>query len=177
MNREAAIEEGTDLLNGNVPQPSPEELDGNWEDIRGMLFGQNRDALASSALERAIEANSMTAQRLVFGGVIQLETTEPVRTRTSVATRGGTVARAFWWGFHIQFSQEDTMALVQNIGAHARIISELSPLVPGAARPWLGLLQVFLNAHVAVINAVNRGRGVYLSMSWFAPGIFVTTTV
>jgi hypothetical protein len=177
MNREAAIESGSELLGGDVVEPAVEAVDGNWEDVRHMLFGQNRDAMETTALERAIEANSNAAQRMVFGGVIKLDGDPAERSRSAASTRGGTVARAFWWGFHIQFSQEDTVALVANIGAQQRIVGELATLVPGPARPWLGLVGVFLTAHLAVINAVNRGRGVYLSMSWFAPGIFVTTSV
>ena len=40
----------------------------------------------------------------------------------------------------------------------------------------LAALFVYLMAEWGICHAVDRGNGIYLSMTWVAPGIFVPTT-
>lgn len=46
--------------------------------------------------------------------------------------------------------------------------------------PWVGWFVAALVAYIelewGLMKAVDRGNGVYLSMSWFAAGIFIPTT-
>jgi hypothetical protein len=152
------------------------EINGNWDEVRMALDNQQR-GLDADALLRAVEANSMSAQVALFGGAVQLPTDARSRSLVSDRTRGGTVARAFWWGFHIQVSREDVQQLINGFGGANTFIGLLAPIVPPVIRPFLAVVRVFLEVSTAVLRALDRGRGVYISMSWFAPGIFVPTSV
>jgi hypothetical protein len=57
------------------------------------------------------------------------------------------------------------------------LISTIGPLCPNAVRPFLSVAQLFLAGASAVLVAVDHGRGVYISMSWFAPGAFIPTSI
>lgn len=93
------------------------------------------------------------------------------------ASRGGTVVRAFWWGFHIQISHED---LEQALGA-ADVVNKLVGLIggsiPSPAQPFIVLAAQFVATAIGAVRGVDHGNGIYLSMSWFAPGVFVPTSV
>jgi hypothetical protein len=108
---------------------------------------------------------------------VQYDDAQTNRSMTSARTRGGTVARAFWWGFHIQISHEDVQMIVNGMNGAGQLIAALTPLVPPVIRPFLAVAKIFLDVSAAVLRALDRGRGVYISMSWFAPGIFVPTSV
>jgi len=154
-----------------------DDVNGNWDDVRAQLDTQMRDGVDADALQRAIEANARAAQLALFGGTVQVDEALANRSMTSTRTRGGTVARAFWWGFHIQISHADVQELVNGFNGAAVLINALMPIVPGVVRPFLAVAKIFLDVSSAVLRALDRGRGVYISMSWFAPGIFVPTSV
>jgi hypothetical protein len=156
---------------------SLDELNGNWDDIRNRLADQVRGDLDGSIIARSINANSRAAQQAMFGGVVQFDDPEVNRGTVSLPTRSGSVVRTFWWGFHVQLSLQDMQALTANLGFYGELGNSISSVAPANARPWIALVSVFIRGAVALINAVNRGRGVYISMSWFAPGIFVVTPV
>lgn len=155
-----------------------DEVNGNWEEVRRFLDEQAaRGATDLDALSRSIDANSHAAQVMLFGGPVQLPESDADRGTTSPATRGGTVARAFWWGFHIQVSHEDVQVITSALDGAAMLISALGDNCPAAIRPFLPVVRVFLDVSRAVLQALDRGNGVYISMSWFAPGVFVPTSV
>lgn len=154
-----------------------DEINGNWDDVRTQLDTQLRDGLDTDALQRAIEANSRSAQLALFGGTVQYDDAPDNRSMTSARTRGGTVARAFWWGFHIQISHADVQMIINGMNGAGALIDALTPLVPPVIRPFLAVVKIFLDVSAAVLRALDRGRGVYISMSWFAPAVFVPTSV
>ncbi len=88
--------------------------------------------------------------------------------RTRVAARERTVVRSFWWGFHIQISHDGLAA--QNP------VSALDHL-PGPAAPFLAKAAGFVASSLETLRSLDGGNGVYISMSWFAPFIFVPTSV
>lgn len=92
------------------------------------------------------------------------------------APRGGTVVRAFWWGFHIEISHEDLAGAVAAADTAGAIVAAIGP-VTGPAAPFVSAAGGFVALMGAVMAGMDRGRGVYLSMSWFALGVFVPTPV
>lgn len=160
-----------------VPNVAFDEVNGNWDEVRVQLDSRMRGGIDGDALQRAIEANSVSAQVAMFGGAVQLDAASANRSLVSRATRGGSSAQAFWWGFHIVVSHEDVVAIVNAFDGLDQFINAISAVVPGVIRPFLGVVKIFLEISSAVLRAVDRGRGVYISMSWFAPGIFVPTSV
>jgi hypothetical protein len=164
-------------LDGSSDETSLDDLNGNWEDIRDRLAEQPRGELDLSSINRMIEASSRAAQVALFGGPVQIDPNEQNRSTVSRATRGGTVARSFWWGFHLQISHEDVLMIVSALGGAKTLVEAIAPFVPSTIRPFLSLAAIFLEAVKVVLAAIDRGRGVYISMSWFAPGAFVPTSV
>lgn len=179
--------EGESELTLAIPQegnPNFDDINGNWDEVRQQLDEQaargGMDPVTDSeTLYRLIAANSLAAQVALFGGPVQIPDSEVNRGPSSAPVRGGTVARAFWWGFHIQISHEDVQVIVSAIDGATIVVDALSvgDVAPKAIRPFLPLVRLFLNVSRAVIQALDRGNGVYISMSWFAPGVFVPTSV
>ena len=48
---------------------------------------------------------------------------------------------------------------------------------PNQSHYWIDIIAPFVVATATLLRALDRGRGVYISMSWFAPGAFVPTSV
>lgn len=129
--------------------------------------GFRRDLLAASTaasheLSRKLHID-LTAQR----------TAEPDNEARS---RGGTVVRAFWWGFHIEISHADLQAFLAVAAPINQIAGAIGP-VTGPAAPFVMLAAGFISGALELLRGLDRGRGVYISMSWFAPGVFVPTSV
>lgn len=93
------------------------------------------------------------------------------------ANKGGTVVRAFWWGFHIEISHEDLGAFVTGAGGVNSIVAAIGGGIPSPAQPWILLVAGFIAGALELLQGLDRGRGVYVSMTWFAPGAFVPTSV
>ena len=93
------------------------------------------------------------------------------------ATKGGTVVRAFWWGFHVEISHEDLQAFLSGAGSVNTIVATIGGGIPSPAQPWIVLIAGFIAGALGLLRGLDRGRGVYVSMTWFAPGAFVPTSV
>jgi hypothetical protein len=95
-------------------------------------------------------------------------------------------AEAFWWGFHIPFSKADADDLVKTLVKLDVALVALTaaiamiPKVNVVVVPFLAALVVYLFAEIIVIAAVNAscgGPGIWISMAWLAPGVFVPTCI
>lgn len=49
--------------------------------------------------------------------------------------------------------------------------------VTGPAAPFILAASGFIAGALRLLKNLDRGRGVYISMSWFAPGVFIPTSV
>lgn len=95
----------------------------------------------------------------------------------SSAPRGGTYARAFWWGFHIKISREDLRQFLATAAPINTIIGAIGGGIPSPAAPFIAAAAAFVAGALSLLEGLDRGGGVYVSMSWFAPGIFIPTSV
>lgn len=142
------------------------------------LFAEiDRRAAADASFRRKIVAAGTSASR-ELAAALQLDlasprSAEPEETSTP---RGGTVARAFWWGFHIQISHADLQAFV-SVANPINAVAAAIGSVTGPAAPFVAVVATFIGSSLQLLTSLDRGRGVYVSMSWFAPGIFVPTSV
>jgi hypothetical protein len=95
----------------------------------------------------------------------------------SVAARPAQItAQAFWWGFHFVVPEELMEVWTSaGIGLGA-VLAAVAPET-GPAAPFVWLAGAYLAAEFELAKRVNRGRGVYVSMLWVAPGIFLPTPV
>jgi hypothetical protein len=92
------------------------------------------------------------------------------------AASGAPIVRAFWWGFHIECSSQGLRDFIGGASSVNDIAAAIGP-VTGPAAPWVTLAAAFISGALALLQSLDRGNGVYISMSWFALGIFVPTSV
>jgi hypothetical protein len=148
-----------------------------------MAFAAMLDKLMAKnpELKREVEtAVARTARvSLAAAGAAVPSVEEFVRelNRPTFAARGGTVARAFWWGFHIQISHEDLMNFLGAAEPINAVIGAIGGGVPSPAAPFIALVAAFIAGALGLLRSLDRGNGVYVSMSWFVPGVFIPTSV
>jgi hypothetical protein len=96
----------------------------------------------------------------------------------TVVPRGGTVVRAFWWGFHVQLSHEDLETVLNSADVINTLVDLIGGSIPSPAQPWIKLLAPFIaSIHQRLREMEQDECGIYVSMSWFAPGVFIPTPV
>jgi metacaspase-1 len=92
----------------------------------------------------------------------------------------GTTYRTFWWGFHLEIPQAE-LHLLDGAGinhlAVARMIESVPQPMPHRVAPHLGTLVEFVVTNFDSIKGIDRGAGVFISMSSFAPDLYVATAV
>jgi hypothetical protein len=135
---------------------------------------------ANPALERRIEETvARTARLSLAARDVAVPSVDEFITalRTPVAARGGTVVRAFWWGFHIQISHQDLQTFLASADPINAAIGAIGGGIPSPAAPFIALAAAFVAGALGLLRSLDRGSGVYVSMSWFAPGVFVPTSV
>ena len=140
------------------------------------LFAElDRRAAADASFRRELLAGSAAASREPSIALDVDLAAQPIQPSRSQA-RGGTVARAFWWGFHIEISHGDLQSFLGVANPINAIVAAIGP-VTGPAAPFVALVAGFIAGALGLLAGLDRGRGVYISMSWFAPGVFVPTSV
>jgi hypothetical protein len=85
--------------------------------------------------------------------------------------------RAFWWGFHIQIGHQALERILSAADGVNALVGSIGGAIPSPAQPWIVLIAKFVVGVHALLRQLDHGSGVYISMSWFAPGAFVPTTV
>ena len=148
-----------------------------WDAIRPELekrFGgqpAQQTAVASIAA-----ANSAAAQVALFG-YAPATAPKPEEPRVPAQAATGTVVRAFWWGFHVEFGHDDLETILTSADAVNTVVSLIGGNIPSPAQPWIRLLAPFVASVHQGLRGLDQGCGIYVSMSWFAPGVFIPTTV
>jgi caspase domain-containing protein len=94
----------------------------------------------------------------------------------SRAPTGAPIVRTFFWGFHIEISSQnlrDFLSVATPLNAIAAVIGP----VTGPAAPFMLAAAAFVAGALELLRNLDKGAGVYISMSWFVPGVFIPTTV
>jgi hypothetical protein len=180
----------TDNTSHQLEENMNNEVTGNLDSVLSELTKRAQSLNNTEALEQAIATNSQAAQFAFFGlpgSAIPFATTPTVSAATAPATsdimaprpavRGGTVVRTFWWGFHIQISHEDLNTFLNSFEPINAVIGAIGGGIPSPAAPWIALAAAFIAGALQLLRTLDKGRGVYVSMLWWAPGVFVPTTV
>ncbi|MEV4364395.1 hypothetical protein [Nonomuraea sp. NPDC049625] len=148
---------------------------GDWTDISASLSAIVGDGAAHSATSMAIaQANSLAAQAAFFTPVVPQPGTPALALSPA---DGGTVVRAFWWGFHVEIGHDDLETILKSADMVNATVAAIGGNIPSPAAPWIKLLAPFVAAVHERLRAMDRGCGIYVSMSWFAPGVFIPTSV
>lgn len=123
-------------------------------------------------LERAIARN-------VIGGV------RNPRLEAAIlrAIRGGhrtvyheIVARAFWWGCHLEIPSSELAQLVSDPEYSVSALQAIGRAMP-ILESWLPGLGELLDAHGHLLRRIDAGQGVYVNMPWSAPGNWLPSPV
>lgn len=142
---------------------------GNWEEVLQFLTQRSRGI--DDVLPRVIAANRQAAETAYFGP------TGNGNGGDSRNIRRDSLFQAYWWGFHVQIGPNDLQSILNVIDPNGPIFNFLRTVLPAEYQRWLNLIAPFISGSAGLIRGLNRGRGVYISMSWFAPGVFVPTSV
>lgn len=148
-------------------------LNGNWEEVFSELT--KGDNLRESALlDRIIVANSQAAhaEYLKEHGNIDA----PISVLPTLLN-SGVVGRVYWWGFNIEISHSALTKFINSADPINTIISNIGGSIPSPVAPWIKLVALFIAGALKSLKTLDKNRGVYISMSWFAPGIFIPTSV
>ncbi|ULR55594.1 hypothetical protein [Streptomyces deccanensis] len=137
----------------------------HWTDVAAELG--KRVALvhpADAELIHAIEASTSPASP------------SPALTRDAARGAGVTV-RAFWWGFHVEIDHPTLGQILDSADTVNTLVGTIGGAIFSPAQPWIVLVAKFVAGAHQLLRGLDRGNGIYISMSWFAPGVFVPTTV
>jgi len=110
-----------------------------------------------------------------------VRTSTPAQPQVGVAPAaevvGGVTVRAFWWGFHIEIDHPSLESILTSADSVNALVGMIGGTIPSPAQPWIVLAAQFVAGVHQLLRSLDRGQGVYISMSWFAPGIFMPTSV
>lgn len=84
--------------------------------------------------------------------------------------------QTYGWGFHFVVPE----ALMQDwtgAGLAVAEVVQFAATFAGPAAVFVEALGEYLEAEFDLAKAVDKGNGVYVSMSWFAPALFVPTPI
>ncbi|MFG2732500.1 hypothetical protein [Streptomyces canus] len=89
----------------------------------------------------------------------------------------GVTVRTFWWGFHLQIDHDTLRQILDAADTVNELVVTVGGSIPSPAQPWILLIGLFVAGMHEALRALDRGQGIYISMSWLAAGIFVATSV
>ncbi|MER6233390.1 hypothetical protein ACFY1L_46295 [Streptomyces sp. NPDC001663] len=89
----------------------------------------------------------------------------------------GVTVRVFWWGFHLQIDHDTLRQILDAADTVNELVVAVGGSIPSPAQPWIRLIGLFVAGTHEALRALDRGQGLYISMSWFAPGVFIPTPV
>jgi hypothetical protein len=144
---------------------------GNWEEVLQFLSERAKSTRGlDDVLPRVITANARAAETAYFG---QTGNGNGADLRNF---RDGSLFQAYWWGFHVQISPYDLQSLLNATDPNGPVANFLRSILPADYQRWISIIAPFVSASAALLRGLDRGRGIYISMSWFAPGVLVPTS-
>jgi hypothetical protein len=132
-------------------------------------------AVLYELLQRA-ERDPEFRARVEASGAVSLDHFEVVLERVReqhASTPGGAIAvREEWWGFQLAIPRAVLAAWVDGAIESATIVAAIGT-VPGAAGTFVRRAAGFIANRIGELQALDRGDGVHVSMTWMAPNVFV----
>jgi hypothetical protein len=85
---------------------------------------------------------------------------------------GAIQAREEWWGFQLAIPHAMLAAWPDGATETTTIVEAIGS-VPGAAGTFVRRAAGFIANRIGELQAIDRGDGVNVSMTWMAPNVFV----
>ncbi len=139
-----------------------DEADDRWRDV---LFELVRRAQRDDEFRARVEATGAVLDH--FEAVL-----ERVRKQRE-APAGAIACRDFWWGFQLVIPHAALASWPEETES-SEIVQVIGP-VTGPAAPFVRRGAIYIAGHLDELQAIDRGAGVDVSMTWMAPKVFVAT--
>lgn len=120
--------------------------------------------------------SKMSSHGLDLSGISPGDATALARAVKPAPRAGGMMCRTFWWGFHLEIPHGEVETMASS-GIDQLALARMLKVVPHRAAPHIGTLVDFVVRTFTSIKQIDRGAGVFISMSSFAPDLYVTTAV
>jgi hypothetical protein len=146
--------------------------------VRQALTGQIQSALAHVMSQKPTEGAARgSAQAAPNAADIVAEIIRTAQQPPAIE-RGPISAQGFVWGFSVYVPESEMAALLAGGTALATLTAAVGGALSGTwAAPFIAVLAAYIAAELAWMKAIDKGRGVAVSMSWVAPAIFVPTAL
>lgn len=145
--------------------PSHDDADERWRDV---LF---------ELLRRAHEDPEFRARVEATGADIQNLEAVLARTRVDHISPTGTIGcHEYWWGFQLEIPHTVLATWSVGVTETSDIAAAIGPGT-GPSAPFRRRIAHWMAGRIDELQALDRGAGVYTSMTWMAPNIFIPTAI
>jgi len=141
-----------------------DEADERW---RAVLFELVKRANRDAEFRERVEATGAVIDN--FEAVLE-------RTRVDHSAPSGMIAcRTYWWGFQLEIPHAALAAWTEDTES-AEIAAAIGAGV-GPVAPFRRRAAAYVASRLAELQNLDRSAGVYVSMTWMAPNIFVPIAI
>jgi hypothetical protein len=142
-----------------------DEADERW---RSVFFELVRRANADAEFRTRVEATGAVIDN--FDAVLACNHAEHMSATGTIA------CREYWWGFQLEIPHERLADWCTNEAESAHIAAEIKAGL-GPASAFRRRLAGWIAARLSELAHVDRGAGIYVSMMWMAPHIYLATPI
>lgn len=143
-----------------------EEADERW---RGVLFELVKRANADEHFRARVEATGAVIRD--FDGVLGKG------MPSEYASPGGTIAcHEYWWGFQLEIPHAALVGWNASAAAPDEVTASIG-IGTGPSSQFRKRVSAWIGRRLEELLELDRGEGIYVSMTWMAPGIFVPTSI
>ena len=102
--------------------------------------------------------------------------------RKTLAVASGQVitAEAFWWGYHFvipEAAMKDFSSVGNVVTAFMALGGSVIAASGGALAPLVAIVAAYAAAELVLMQAIDKGKGVYLSATWISPALIIPTPI
>jgi hypothetical protein len=142
------------------------EADERW---RAVFFELVRRAHEDSEFRTRVEATGAVIEN--FDAVLATHCSDHM-------SASGTIAcREYWWGFQLEIPHERLTTWAADPDNEPADIAAAIETGIGPAAAFRRRLAAWIAGRVPELQQIDRGAGVYASMMWMAPNIFLATPI
>lgn len=140
------------------------EADERWRDV---LFELVKRAKGDAEFRARVEATGA-----VIDNLEALLEPAPVENASACST---VACHTYWWGFQLEIPHGILRGWSEAIDSET--VASAIGTVTGPASSFRRRTAMWVASRISELQAHDRGAGMYVSMTWMAPNIFVATPI
>jgi hypothetical protein len=144
-----------------------------WLDLETLALQHPELAKIKTEIERAIASRALDSHAVDLQREHAL--LRALRDKQGLPC-GALIFRIFWWGFHIEIPSPELRIAATHRGDPALDFEPFALAVAALGSHVYSALG-FLNVYSALLQQIDKGRGLYLMMLWNAPGLFLPSPI